>query len=260
MEVTALDLSLRCLVAGLVLYQVGGGVLQTIRTHPVQSGVLLTIAVICALVMWGAAVRRGPEGRRRNDLSERIISVHEAGHALMYACAGRNPSLRVIMADRRNPQGTCGLVSSDSYDMLLSHDEIRWHMFTFLAGHGAEHLIFGQTSSLSHGDMTQYDHLIPDYFSTLNDPTMRGFVFAAIAPNDNPRLIAEVREAQSRALRTFLLTNRDLLLELAQRLERERKLNADDLYPLLSRVQITPDLPVLPGAVGQMGDGEYVPA
>lgn len=267
-EVAPISVGVRCVITAGLLYLVGSVVLQAIRTYPLQSGVLLIVVMICTLAMRGtvirikAPVRRDPRGRRRSDTSEEIISVHEAGHALMYACADRNPSLRVVMADPRILRGTYGMVSSDlnDTDTHMSHDQVCWRMFTYLAGRAAEQLIFGRISIGSHSDMIQYDQLVAEYFVTLGDPMMRGFVFAGTAPHDNPRRISEVREAQHRALQTFMSANRDLLLEVAQRLKQKRKLYADDLYPLLARVQLTPDLPILPGAVGQMEHVEHVPA
>lgn len=202
-------------------------------------------------------VLHGPKRRGRvlTPEEERRAAYHESGHAIVAAALGRADDLhRVSILSRSRGIGGTGLERQDD-TLLLTRNQIFARVVVAMAGMAAEELVLEEPSTGAEQDLEQATELARDIvgrygmspalgrarlllsdvdqylggdsaFSNLSQQTHVEF------DNEVRRLLAEA-EAQARRL---LEVNRDLLNEMAERLEVDEALEGTALDQILKRV------------------------
>jgi cell division protease FtsH len=186
--------------------------------------------------------------RLMSDDEKQLISIHEAGHALLsLLLRGVNPPPRVSIVTRANAFGRSPWSSADDKDVVTKR-ELMAQLIVLLGGRAAEINVFGQPSTRSEDDL---DHAAMLARRMVEKLAMTGrFELAGDDENasknrENTAGSKEVRELMVRAeqaARTILRDNERDLNRIAQELFDRETVNANELHELLrgaGRGQIT---------------------
>ena len=182
-----------------------------------------------------------PEEKRR-------VAMHEAGHALQAALAGRDVKLASVL--RR--AGTLGLVAHGDVDerFLRTPSEARDLMAIALAGRAAEIQEFGEASSGIAGDLATATEIAAQLVGTLGaSDSLLSLQSASVAGSDN--LVAKVlhdphTRAKADALMhgaagraaCALLEHRRALLALADALCEHDELSGDEVHAIIAGAMV----------------------
>ena len=172
----------------------------------------------------------------------RVTSVHEAGHALLFAVAPDKLS-EVQIKTRRfgDNQGSVTMVKDP--DHLKTKEDFEWLMLMTLAGTAAEVSVFGQGYSGALGDTQAWQSVAKHYLET-------GFGEIYFVEPDseyevahNLRVLASLRNTQERVLGAFMRNNVNVLNDLAVELLERNFMQQADVKPFLECVQVPDDFP-----------------
>ncbi|MCA1690783.1 MAG: AAA family ATPase [Actinobacteria bacterium] len=178
--------------------------------------------------------------RLMTDDEKQLISVHEAGHALLsLLLRGVTPPPRVSIVARANSFGRSPWSSADDKDVTTKR-ELMAQLIVLLGGRAAEMNIFGQPSTRSEDDLEHAATLARRMVERL---AMTGrFELAGDDMNssklgqDGGSGAKEVRELMVRAeqaARTILRDNERDLTRIAQELCDRETVNASELHDLI---------------------------
>jgi cell division protease FtsH len=179
--------------------------------------------------------------RLMTDEEKQVISVHEAGHALLsLLLRGVNPPPRVSIVSRANAFGRSPWSSADDKDVVTKR-ELMAQLIVLLGGRAAEMNLFGQPSTRSEDDIEQAAALSRRMVEKL---AMTGrFELAAEeskggskGQHDDSGGNKEVRELMVRAeqaARTILRDNERDLTRIAQELFERETVTANELHDLI---------------------------
>ena len=202
-------------------------------------------------------VLHGPKRRGRvlSPEEERRAAFHESGHAIVAASLGRADDLhRVSILARARGIGGTGLERQDE-TLLLTRNQIFARVVVAMAGMASEELVLGDPSTGAEDDLEQATDLARDIVGRYGmspalgrarlllgdaDQYLGGeSAFANLSPQTHVEFDMEVRrllsEAESQA-RKLLEANRDLLEEMATRLEQQETLEGAPLAAIMSKV------------------------
>ena len=184
--------------------------------------------------------------KRPSERDLEIASVHEAGHALIYAAAKELPdTLTVELLDRFNRNGVLGSVSCEAVQhSLMKKSEIEFHMYLCLAGMAAEQVRFGEFSAGTSNDLAQWNTHCETYLS--NGFGEGRYLPNAVTSSDreaNAKIRATLHSDQMFALSNFFGRNWKALSELANELRDTKTLKGDQLAPYFDRVDVPKWLP-----------------
>ena len=202
-------------------------------------------------------VLHGPKRRGRvlTPEEERRAAFHESGHAIVAASLGRADDLhRVSILARARGIGGTGLERQDE-TLLLTRNQIFARVVVAMAGMASEELILGDPSTGAEDDLEQATDLARDIVGRYGmspalgrarlllgdaDQYLGGeSAFANLSSQTHVEFDLEVRrllaEAESQA-RKILEANRELLEEMAARLEEMETIEGPPLFALISRV------------------------
>ena len=178
--------------------------------------------------------------RLMTDEEKQVISVHEAGHALLsLLLRGVNPPPRVSIVSRANAFGRSPWSSADDRDVVTKR-ELMAQLIVLLGGRAAEMNLFGQPSTRSEDDIEHAAALSKRMVEKL---AMTGrFELAgeehkhAGKGQDDSSGGKEVRELMVRAeqaARTILRDNERDLTRIAQELFERETVPANELHDLI---------------------------
>jgi cell division protease FtsH len=89
-----------------------------------------------------------------NAHAREVLAYHEVGHALLgLSLPGWNPVHPLSAAPRNAPTVSCSMHRPTEDRLLLAQQELENEMAVLLAGRAAEHLIFGELSTLGTIDL-----------------------------------------------------------------------------------------------------------
>jgi cell division protease FtsH len=178
-----------------------------------------------------------------NEDEKQLVSVHEAGHALLsLLLRGVNPPSRISIVSRANAFGRSPWSSAEDREVITKR-ELMAQLIVLLGGRAAEINIFGQPSTRSEDDLEHAASLSRRMVERL---AMTGrFELAGVPDADNGKQRAthddssggkEVRELLVRAeqaARTILRDNERDLNRIAQELFERETLTAGELQDLV---------------------------
>jgi cell division protease FtsH len=202
-------------------------------------------------------VLHGPKRRGRvlSPEEERRAAFHESGHAIVAASLGRASDLhRVSILARARGLGGTGLERQDE-TLLLTRNQIFARVVVAMAGMASEELVLGDPSTGAEDDLEQATDLARDIVGRYGmspalgrarlllgdaDQYLGGeSAFANLSSQTHVEFDMEVRrllsEAESQA-RKLLEANRELLEEMATRLEEQETLEGPPLAAIMGKV------------------------
>ena len=182
----------------------------------------------CSRVLAGAR-----SARLMTDDEKELISVHEAGHALLsLLLRGVKPPARVSIVNRGSAFGRSPWSSSDDREVLTKR-ELMAQLIVLLGGRAAEMNTFGQPSTRSEDDLEHAAALARRMVERL---AMTGrFDLADKGKDDDGDGAKEVRELLLRAeqaARTILGDNGDDLRRIAEALSEKETLSSAEISML----------------------------
>jgi cell division protease FtsH len=173
---------------------------------------------------------------------KQLVSVHEAGHALLsLLLRGVNPPARISIVSRANAFGRSPWSSAEDREVITKR-ELMAQLIVLLGGRAAEINIFGQPSTRSEDDL---EHAAALSRRMVEKLAMTGrFELAGETESDNGKKRGhddaagnrEVRELLVRAeqaARTILRDNESDLNRIAQELFERETLSVADLHELV---------------------------
>jgi Peptidase family M41 len=187
------------------------------------------------------ALKKKTEPTKRDN---RVISVHEAGHALIYAALGVLPDeLKIVLHDQ-SKLGVLGYVSSvEREHVLTSRVFAEWNMLLSLGGQVAEEVLLGEASLSAYSDIPRWQISAKAYLSHgfgltyFNQPENQ---FEAV---QNQAALDALRAKQCVLLQQFFFKNKQVLEDLAVTVSEKRELFKSDLTPFLDQVQLIDGFP-----------------
>jgi hypothetical protein len=209
-----------------------------------------TAGVANGYVVKGSVCMPAPHTAR----DKTIISVHEAGHALVYAALGALPlDFKLVMHSEPQKNGNSGYVTRIvSRHALQTKSFSEWQMLCYLAGQEAERKILKEVSLGSAGDRRQWwleakHYLVNGLAEGLDyNPEMHPVAVTAC--------LEELRRRQCELLQLFFSKNIGVLNELIQAIAKQECLNRDDLLPFMRRVVFPDGFPRPLGSVAEFSD------
>ncbi|HVF19881.1 MAG TPA: ATP-dependent zinc metalloprotease FtsH, partial [Mycobacteriales bacterium] len=199
----------------------------------------------------------GPKrrGRLMSTDERRRAAIHESGHVVVAAAAGRTADVERVSILSRGKQIATTTLQSDADASLLSQTALRGQLVTLLGGIAAENLVFGEMSTGGEQDLEQATDLARDMVARYGMSPILGPVrllgkaseaflgntipLGDISPETRATLDAEIRrfvaEAQDEAME-LLSRHRATLDGLAERLEHEETLEGEELQEVLAPI------------------------
>ncbi|BEI26314.1 MULTISPECIES: hypothetical protein [Vibrio] len=175
-------------------------------------------------------------------------SIHEAGHALVFAAAEGIPdSFKVTINDKSRLDSTLGQVSFARPGHLLNTGpELEFEILLKLGGLCAERTVFGEHADGGGSDIERYQsvarHYLNSGFSNLpyfNEPQ------TLLETEVNNQSINELKDAYTTKLVEFMDSNKILLVELSELLKEKKVLRKEDLMPFFGRATIPEWMPAV---------------
>ncbi len=178
------------------------------------------------------------------ERDNRVTSVHEAGHALVYAALRFLPNEVKIVLHDQSKLGVLGYVSAVEWKHLLtSRTFAEWEMLLFLGGQVAEEVLLGKASLGSRSDMVYWEVRAKSYLSNGFGFTYFNHPDTQLEVGQNQLSLDVLRDNQRTLLKKFFDENRQVLDELAFTVAEKRELTKSDLTPFLARVQFIDGFP-----------------
>ena len=198
----------------------------------------------------------GMESRRvMTDHEKKIIAYHEAGHAL---CRELLPSVeklhKVSIVPRGNALGyAMSLPEEDRY--LKSKEELMERLVVVLGGRVAEQVVFGSVTTGASNDLkvaNEISRAMVAEFGMGNSMSSRRLAIDDYAISDNTRRLvdeeqADITDVAYRRAHNMIVTNRDLLDELAQGLLDQEVLERADIDRIVGARRAGPIAATEPG-------------
>ncbi len=203
-------------------------------------------------------VLTGPKrrGRLMSSDERQRAAIHESGHVVVAAAAGRVADVERVSILSRGKQLATTTLQSDADVSLLSQTALRGQLVTLLGGIAAENLIFGEMSTGGEQDLEQATDLARDMVARYGMSPILGPVrllgkaseaflgndipLSDVSPETRATLDAEIRrfiaEAQDEAME-LLSRHRATLDGLAARLEEEETLEGEELQEVLAPIE-----------------------
>jgi cell division protease FtsH len=199
----------------------------------------------------------GRKGRMLSPDERKRAAYHESGHVIVSAATGRFDDIhRVSILARGRALGTATTNRADAEALILSRSQLISRLVTHLAGRAAETLVFGEPSTGAEDDLILATGLTRDivarfgmsekvgalrFLALDSDGFLDGDVpFAPMSGTTQQEIEAEMRrlveDAEREAIRV-LITHREVLDSLAERLEIEETLEGPDLEAVLAAVR-----------------------
>jgi hypothetical protein len=178
------------------------------------------------------------------ERDNRVTSVHEAGHALVYAALGFLPNEVKIVLHDQSKLGVLGYVSAGEWKHLLtSRTFAEWEMLLFLEGQVAEEVLLGEASLGSRSDMVYWEVRAKAYLSNGFSFTYFNHPDTQLEVGQNQLSLDVLRDNQRTLLQKFFDENKQVLDDLAFAVAEKRELAKSDLVPFLARVQFIDGFP-----------------
>jgi hypothetical protein len=181
------------------------------------------------------------------ERDNRVTSVHEAGHALVYAALGFLPNEVKIVLHDQSKLGVLGYVSAGEWGewkhLLTSRTFAEWEMLLFLGGQAAEKVLLGEASLGSRSDMVYWEVRAKAYLSHGFGFTYFNHPDTQLEVGQNQLSLDVLRDNQRTLLQKFFDENKQVLDDLAFAVAEKRELSKSDLVPFLARVQFLDGFP-----------------
>lgn len=194
---------------------------------------------------YNGGVLTAPGSQATSELDEHVIVAHESGHAMMYACLASVPKTMVVRVNSHRTQShTLGSVSyQQSKHFVTSTLYAEWNMLMTLAGKASEIYCLGYTTLGSTRDHKCWHAAAHEYLSAHT----RGIYYESprtkLEQEYNVEKLNALYLEQMLLLQEFLKTNVHVLDELRKNLAEFKKLNSEDMAPILKKVIILPGMP-----------------
>ena len=183
-----------------------------------------------------------------NAHEREVLAYHEVGHALLgMSLPGWNPVHPLSTVPRNAATVSCSMHRPTEDRVLLAHQELENEMAVLLAGRAAEHLIFGEFSTLGTTDLQRANVIARGIAARYGMTAELGQVdYGETGQGSNPRYSEEtareidcvvrslIDRAFSRAVE-LLRAQRDVLEQGAQLLARHQLLDVSELSALRQR-------------------------
>ncbi|MBB4517286.1 hypothetical protein [Paraburkholderia fungorum] len=170
----------------------------------------------------------------------RSASVHEAGHALIYAVLPELPGdFEVSVMTTLAPSDVfAGYVRHAAVDLKTTESVAYLRMIVYRAGICAEKEIFGERSLGGQSDNEDWMRIATRYLGGgLGSETYFRNPEGEAQVAHNRQVLKALRDEQDDELAAFFTANHDLLDEFAQQLARDATMKADQVSPYLTRVK-----------------------
>ncbi|HDR9761551.1 hypothetical protein KDX16_15810 [Burkholderia vietnamiensis] len=172
----------------------------------------------------------------------RSTSVHEAGHALIYAVLPELPDdFEVSVMTMLAPTDVfAGYVRHAAVDLKTTESVAYLRMIVYRAGICAEKEIFGERSLGGQSDNEEWMHIATRYLGGgLGNETYFKSPEEDAQVAHNRQVLKALRDEQDAELAAFFTANHELLDEFAQQLARAATMKAEQVAPYLARVTFT---------------------
>lgn len=184
----------------------------------------------------------------------KIIAVHEAGHAMVYAgLRPLPPGIRVVMGSDPHT-ASLGYVTGVAWQHVLPSSAFSaWRMHCYLAGYAAERALLGENALGTISDMQAWQTEAHCWLAAGCGDFYYASPHNAAEAANNQRTLETLRSRQMAVLKKFFEANRALLTEFADTVRRQGVVEGAQLEALLERVVCTEGLPVAMLESGQCG-------
>lgn len=172
----------------------------------------------------------------------RSASVHEAGHALIYAVLPELPGdFEVSVMTTLAPSDVfAGYVRHAAVDLKTTESVAYLRMMVYRAGICAEKEIFGERSLGGQSDNEDWMRIATRHLGGgVGDETYFQNPEGEAQVAHNRQALKALRDEQDDELAAFFTANHELLDEFAQHLARDATMTADQVSPYLTRVKFT---------------------
>ena len=195
----------------------------------------------CNKVFWGCDAN----GLPIKNSEQWKTAIHEAGHALI-AIKNNHPISRITIRPHMNFLGAVGLEQQEGvYSTDLS--QIKQKTEIFLGGLVAEKLLFEQHGSGVASDLQQASSYLYNALMRYGmSETMSMTVLTVNTPGISQKRLEKIEEEQEKILESakdsvekYLITNKDLLLNLAKLLIEKRSCSQTEIYEWLKQQKMT---------------------
>ncbi|MBF0500378.1 MAG: AAA family ATPase [Candidatus Riflebacteria bacterium] len=174
---------------------------------------------------------------------ERVVAVHECGHALLYKSAGRQDEIKKVTLEGGGD--SLGFVQAEAArkNHFFTETRLKGEIGVSLGGYAAEKLVFGEVSTGASSDLRQATHIATDMacrYGMGGTVAPRAFIGADDRPDPyfqpqlSPRIELLLSDALQEASR-YLTAHRADLDRLTNELIRRRTLSSNDLLELLGK-------------------------
>ncbi|NLI78666.1 MAG: AAA family ATPase [Candidatus Riflebacteria bacterium] len=198
---------------------------------------------------------------------ERVVAIHECGHALLYRRGNRHDEIRKVTLEGGGG-GTLGLVESKARrpNAFFTESRLRNDIAICLGGYAAEKLVFGEISTGASADLQTATRIASDMVAVhgMGGQTAPRFLGgenqanALLMGQASARVDVLLAEALVQATR-FLEAHRDQLDRLADLLIEKRTLTPEDLAAFFRATEAAPPGPATPAA-DALAARAYAPA
>lgn len=185
----------------------------------------------------------------------KLLSVHEAAHALLFAAwpAG------VLTGVNIRPEFCRGTVNYELPHLSRNTQEVKFELLGHLAGRAGEQATF-QTKFLgAENDLQHYSTRATQYLGFDDLDEGHSLIPAPMTQEEvafNAEALRQLRLKHYGVLDEFFRVNQDVLADLAALIRERQTLDGPSVQPYLERVVLTTGIPVFEGAVGQRREEE----
>lgn len=146
-----------------------------------------------------------------NDVEERIVAVHESGHALALACYGQQNQIERVTLES-GLSDALGLVEFKQQGevKLYTKAQLRTRIAVALGGYAAEALLLGETSSGASADLAEATRLAEQMVASLGmgnlqiprsycdrEGTVNPYFYSLVSPQIDALLLEVLNELQA---------------------------------------------------------------
>lgn len=182
---------------------------------------------------------------RLSGEEEKVVAVHEAGHALMFFYYNRSEEITRITLESGGTD-SLGFVESTlkQPSLVITESRLRSEIGISLGGYSAEKVLLGEVSTGAFGDLRKATAIATDMISIYGMGTSpREFCGDGLRPD--PCYLLQLSPQIDRILndvlaetRNFLEKNRQNLLTIVKKLQSDRTLTLEQLKQTLDESQI----------------------
>ena len=186
-----------------------------------------------------------PTPKAVSNETQRYVSIHEAGHVLLYSALDQLPNKFsvVIQEYDNNPLGS--VYTSISDDFITTDLFTEWYMFCLLAGKVAETLLCSEASRTESAtdDNKKWLHIAQIYLTGNIEDIYYDNPKSEQEASHNAIKLNALKLKQIKQLENILSDNIELLKALADELFNKKRLNKSEIQPFLNRVRLPENFP-----------------